>query len=207
MKTLYVSLAVLLGAAAPVALQAQNSTAAKLSVTPYAGYLSSGTILDGPLGTSLRTAGAPVYGAQLGVSLMPGVSLVGNLGYSSSKLEAGLPILGGISLTNSSIWMYDAGVQLGGSTAGGGKSISPFVQVGAGAMRYSIGGSLLSAKATNFAANAGVGADLRLSPQLSLRLMAKDYIGKFDIREAAFVDMDSPTSHNVALSAGVKLEF
>jgi hypothetical protein len=35
--------------------------------------------------------------------------------------------------------------------------------------------------------------------------MAKDYIGKFDAREATAVNVDTKTTHNWALSAGVRL--
>jgi hypothetical protein len=35
--------------------------------------------------------------------------------------------------------------------------------------------------------------------------MAKDYIGKFDAREATAVDLNTETTHNWTLSAGVRL--
>ncbi len=35
--------------------------------------------------------------------------------------------------------------------------------------------------------------------------MAKDYIGKFDAREAAAVNANTRTTHNWTLSAGVRL--
>ena len=35
--------------------------------------------------------------------------------------------------------------------------------------------------------------------------MVKDYIGKFDAREATSVNVDTKTTHNVAVSAGLRL--
>jgi hypothetical protein len=35
--------------------------------------------------------------------------------------------------------------------------------------------------------------------------MAKDYIGKFDVREATAVDVEAKTAHNWTVSAGVRL--
>jgi len=38
-----------------------------------------------------------------------------------------------------------------------------------------------------------------------LQLMAKDYIGKFDVKEATGINVDAKTTHNWALSAGLRL--
>jgi hypothetical protein len=65
----------------------------------------------------------------------------------------------------------------------------------------------LNRTASNLAFNAGVGADIPLSQNLGLRLFAKDYIGKFDVNEAAGIDYEAKTSHNIALNAGLKLQF
>ena len=126
--------------------------AERLQIAPYAGYMVYGNLIDGPLGTSLRTADAPLYGAQVGLVLTPGISLVGNLAYSSTSIEAGVPFIGGVELADSKIWMYDAGLQLGLSSA---SRTAPFVQVGAGAMRHTISVGPVTADATNFALNAG----------------------------------------------------
>jgi hypothetical protein len=47
--------------------------------------------------------------------------------------------------------------------------------------------------------------DVALAPRLGLQLMAKDYIGKFDAREATSIEVDTRTTHNWALSAGLRL--
>src|ERR1044071_1033159 len=41
-----------------------------LHVSPYAGVMVFGDYIKGPLGTSVSNAPAPVYGAQVGLSLM-----------------------------------------------------------------------------------------------------------------------------------------
>ena len=61
--------------------------------------------------------------------------------------------------------------------------------------------------ATNVAYNVGAGADVAIGPRLGLQLMAKDYIGKFDAREATAINVDTRTTHNWALSAGLRLGF
>jgi opacity protein-like surface antigen len=146
-----------------------------------------------------------MFGAQLGLSLTPNISLVGNLAHSSTSIEAGAPIIGGIELAKSKVWMYDAGLQLDlGDPA---SRTSPFVQLGGGAMRHSIDVGPVSTTATNFALTAGVGVDLAMAPNVAMRLMAKDYYGKFDFEEAALIDVGGDKTHNFALAAGLKIGF
>ncbi|MEO5588563.1 MAG: hypothetical protein ABIS03_03165, partial [Gemmatimonadaceae bacterium] len=101
----------------------------------------------------------------------------------------------------------DAGLQFSAPSFRGERTITPFVQVGAGGMRYDVQVAGINRTASNVAFNAGVGADIPLAQNLGLRLFAKDYIGKFDVNEAVGVDYDAKTSHNIALSAGLKLQF
>jgi hypothetical protein len=187
------------GAGAQLAPKAE-----RLQIAPYAGYMVFGNLIDGPLGTSLRTADAPLYGAQLGLVLTPGISLVGNVAHSSTSIEAGVPLLGGVELADSKVWIYDAGLQLGLSSA---SRTAPFVQVGAGAMRHSVSVGPVNTKATNFALNAGVGVDVQMGQNVAMRLMAKDYYGKFDFEEAALIDVGGERTHNFALTAGLKIGF
>jgi hypothetical protein len=205
--------ATVLAAAAPLAAQRSEAVAARAKVahvTPYVGYMRFGSFINGPLGTSVRNANGPVYGAQLGLKMTPNLALIGNVAYSSSNLEIGVPILGGIDVGESSLLLYDASVEYGipvSSGSAGGTSITPFVQAGAGAFTAKLSNSLVNVDATSFAANAGVGADVSFGPSLGLRVMAKDYFGKFDFKEVAGFDINNDWSHNVAFSAGLRLSF
>ena len=199
------------GAAALVGATAgaqQISRAPVAQVTPYAGVMIFGKMLEGPLGTSLGTGTAPMYGAQLGISLSPNIALIGNVARSSGDLNLGLPLVGGVDVGTNTAWVYDGGIQLGMPALQRGLlPIAPFLQVGAGAMHYTVSTGGLSTNATSLTGNVGVGADVSLAPNVALRLLAKDYIGKFDFKEATSLDVSGKTAHNFGLSAGITLAF
>jgi hypothetical protein len=44
-----------------------------------------------------------------------------------------------------------------------------------------------------------------LAPRFGLQFMVKDYIGRFDAQEATGLNVDTKTTHNFAVSAGVRL--
>ncbi len=185
---------------------AQKPTVARL--TPYVGYIQFGHFADGPVGTRIANQGTAIFGAELGLDVLPNVSLVGNVGYADSNIEVGLPIIGGFSIADSKVLLYDGAVQLRlPVTSSLGSGITPFVQAGAGAMRYEVRAGSLATKSTNFAANVGAGIDLQLSRNLGLRLMAKDYIGRFDLKEATGLNFSQDRTHNWAFTAGISLGF
>lgn len=192
-------------AAAPLAAQSATMNGKVLSVTPYAGYIKFGDYLQGPLGTSITNAGSAIYGGQVGLKLAPNVQLVGNLGYSKSDLQIGLPLLGGVSVGQSSLLLYDGGLEL--DVPSKGLPLTPFIQGGVGAIRYDIKQSFISTTATNLAGNVGVGADIPIGRTAAIRLMAKDYIGKFDFKDATSFGINGQTAHNVAFTGGLRLDF
>jgi hypothetical protein len=193
----------------PAAGQAQRAPASSLvQLAPYAGYMLFGGIFDGPLGTSLANANGAIYGAQVAVQLLPGLSIVGNVARADASLQVGIPFLGGYDIGESSVLLYDAGLQLGASLGDRTRlPLAPFVQAGIGGMRHDVRSGVLRTDATNLAFNAGVGADVALSRGLGLRVMAKDYMGRFDSEEATGLGAEAKFAHNWALSGGVALSF
>lgn len=189
-------------------LSAQDSARPLAEVTPYAGYLVTSSLLDGPRGTSLSSSSGPVYGLQLAVPLGASIAVVGNIASGTSDLRIGLPFVGGLSVGSTRTLLYDAGLQLGiPGAARGGRALMPFVQAGVGGVRYDVDVSVVRAKATSLAFNAGLGLDLALGRGFGIRLMAKDYIGKFDFQEATSFDLRGRTAHNWALTAGIRAGF
>ena len=203
--------ALALAAATPAMAQGRLDRAPAgptVELTPDAGYMMMGDVLKGPYGTDIGGSGGLVLGGQLALRLTPSIAVVGNVAHATSDLKLGVPILGGFGVGSMNVWMYDAGLQLGRPvTTASGMGISHFVQLGAGAMRHTVGASFVETTATNFAGNVGLGADIALGPNLGLRLLARDYIGRFDIEEATGIGTKADISHNVALSAGVSLAF
>jgi hypothetical protein len=75
-------------------------------------------------------------------------------------------------------------------------------------MRYDIHAvDVLNTTTTNFAANVGVGADIELAKGMAVRLLAKDYIGKFNFQDAVGIGGDGATAHNFGLTAGMRFDF
>jgi hypothetical protein len=183
-----------------------QASATRIEIAPYAGYMIFGDFVKGPLGTSLSNAGGALLGAQLGIALTPNVAIVGNAARASGDITLGLPFVDGITLGSSSAWMFDGALQLSLPLPGRAIAFTPFVQLGAGAMRHNVTVGL-STDATNFVGTIGAGADFGLTRAIALRLMAKDYIGRFDVREATTLDYQPDIAHNFGLSAGLKIAF
>lgn len=180
-----------------------------LEVTPYGGYMIFGNFIDGPLGTSLSSSASPVYGAQLGLALAPQLKLVGNIAHAAGDLKVGIPFLGGINAGTTSALVMDGGLQLSLPTPASRLAYVPFVQAGVGAMRWNVnlGSTSLQTTSTNLVGNLGAGIDVSLGQSMGLRFMAKDYIGKFDFKQATSLDVSGKTAHNWAITAGLRLGF
>jgi len=205
-RRLAVALVAVAASVVPTAsLSAQRPTVAR--ITPYVGYIMFGDFVDGPLGTSVSNESSALFGTALGLDLSPNVALVGNVAYTEGRLEARIPFVGGVSFADSKVLFFDAGLQFRLPTSSLGAGVVPFVEVGAGAIRYEMSLGPLTTDATNFAGNVGAGVDLRISRVVGMRVGVKDYIGKFDVREAITVNVDSKVSHNVGLTAGLNINF
>jgi hypothetical protein len=207
MRLFLVSLATAVGLGTAGHVAAQQASHRALELTPSAGYMFFGDYLQGPLGSSVRNANAPLYGAQLDLNLSRHIGLYGHVGYASSDLQIGLPILGGVSVASTDVILYDGGIELRAPMARRGAPIVPFVQAGAGAIRHEIENGILNVSATNTAFNGGIGVDVQFTPAIGLRLMAKDYIGKFDFGDVTGIDINARTAHNVGVSVGLKVGF
>jgi hypothetical protein len=196
-----------LAAAVPAAAQT-SSSASIVHISPYVGYMVFGNYLKGPLGTSLSNAPGVLYGTQVAMSLSPGLSLVGNVGYTSADMKVGLPFIGGLSVGQSTMLIYDGDLEYNlGSSRASGLPFAPFVQAGIGAIRYNISESVLQTEATNIAANVGIGADLTVGKGMALRVLAKDYIGKFNFQDAVGLGITGETAHNFGLTVGMRFDF
>lgn len=188
---------------------ATTDHASVVDVTPYAGYMHFGHYLDGPLNTSLRSANAPVLGAQAGIKLSQQASLVGNVAYGSANLEVGVPLLGGVSVGTAKNWVYDADLEYRMPSTGAAQTLVPFVQAGAGAITTRLEKSIINASSTSAAFNAGAGVDMSLGKGFGARVMVKDYYSRFDASNATagLVTVKGDWSHNIAGSVGVRLSF
>jgi hypothetical protein len=199
--------------AAPLAAQRApsrptSSHATVADVTPYAGYMTFQPYLDGPLGTNVRGAAAPVVGGQLSMAISQSLSLVGNVAYSRGDLEIGLPIIGGLDVGSRQSWLYDAGIEARMPAASGAASaISPFLQLGAGAITTQLGSAGVTTRSTNLAGTAGAGVDLSLGGNLGLRAMVKDYVARYQSEKVAGMSVKGDVGHNFAATVGLRLSF
>jgi hypothetical protein len=157
------------------------------SVTAYGGYMYMGHYVDGPLGTSASGADAGLLGAQLTLPLSPNFALVGNAAHANSALVFDVPTGGGPTIGNSEVWLFDGDIQLSAPFRGYGRHwVDPFLQVGAGAMRYETQNTAGSTSSTNFAFNVGGGLDYYMSRKVALRVLVKDYVGHWSAPGSAY---------------------
>jgi hypothetical protein len=202
------TLVVLLLMASPVSAQRSGSSSDErgpsLQLFPYAGYLVSGNFVSGPLGTSIGPAPAPIFGVQLGLPLGFGLALVGNGALSEGDIEAGVPVLGGVGFGQSTTWLYDGGLELSVPLRA---PTRLFLQGGVGGVHRELTVEGISTSASDLMVVGGAGLDLSLGSGAGIRLMARDYVGKFDFEEAVLFDVDGKTMHNIALSAGLRFSF
>jgi hypothetical protein len=175
------------------------------SITPYVGYMDMGRYVNGPLGTSASGADAGLVGAQVTLPLSPNVAVVGNLAHANSTLVFFVPD-GAATVGNSGVWLLDGDLQFSSPFRGaGGHWVEPFLQLGAGAMRYSTQNEIGDQSATNFAFNVGLGLDYALTRSIGIRVLGKDYIGHWSVTpDVPFQSTDRFTD-NYSISAGLKV--
>ncbi len=197
-STLAAAAAVVAAFTTPVAAQ----RIPRFEVAPAAGYLVPGDIARGPLRTALRTADAAMFSATAALRIAGPASLYAGAAFSDSDLEVGIPIIGGVALTTARMLVLDGGIQLRGSGAN-----APLVQLGVGSMRYRFATGPVDVTADNVVATAALGYDLALAPGFGIRLLAKDWVGRFDSSDAILIDAPGRTAHNIAFTAGLRFAF
>lgn len=216
MKKFIVSAALLVAAAAPLSAQQAGqpvtSGHGSFYVGPYAGYMMFGDLYKASNNVDYSNKNAGLYGAQAGFSLSPNFSILGNLAYSKTKFTLeNLP--GGTQNVSGDIgaWLYDANLQFRLPFQQRGSWIAPFVQAGAGAIRYSSDYNNFNSKSqTNVAFNGGIGADFQWNKGIGIRLLAKDYITSLKWSNDNTIGRDivkGQTAQNWAITAGLNFGF
>jgi len=179
----------------------------EFAVTPFGGYLVSQTFLSGPLNTKLSVQASPLYGVQASLPLAPGASLIGTVGYANGDLQAGIPIIGGISFGKSATTLMDASVELRLEKFSSNGRFIPVFELGGGAIHRSVTVAGITAKSTDFEVSGGIGADKPLARSLDLRLMAKDHWGSANFGSLAGIEAKTDDLHAVALTGGLRIAF
>jgi hypothetical protein len=208
MKRLIVGAFALAASAAPLA--AQSSKPAVFTISPYVGYMSFGDYFETSNNIEFSNENGALYGAQAQLDMGRFVSLYGNFGYTSTKwtFENYFGSGQALNLNDVGVWIYDGGLQLRMPISGDARSgISPFVQAGAGAVRYSSeSDDITSSSSTNAAFNFGGGIDWQVG-KLGIRLMAKDYVTSLDWKDFDNVELEDRKAHNWGFTAGFKIGF
>jgi len=179
---------------------------------PYVGYMIFGDLADLPDGSEYSNDNGISFGAQAGWSFTPNFTLLGNLGYNKSEFTIE-PAGGGSTAASGDVgvWLYDGNLQFRLPFAQDMGWIAPFVQLGAGAVKYTFDtDDFNSDGTTNVAFNFGLGGDFQFLERVGARIMVKDYITSLnwtDINEVDFSGGDDDTSHNWLISFGLNFGF
>ena len=219
MRKFIVGAALVAAAASPLSAQESVTGAGKpsvFSITPYVGYVFFGDFFEASNGAEYTIDNTGIFGAEATIDIGRSVSLVGNFGYAKSNFEFEFDGTGGgESRTGPDLgfFLYDGSLRLRLPMTMGMSTLSPYVQAGVGAMRYTPdtddfnGGNAT----TNVAYNVGVGATFKVMG-IGLRGEVKDYITSLDFKNATnsndFQDLqDATLAHNWAVSLGLTFAF
>jgi hypothetical protein len=179
-----------------------------LQVSPYAGWMFFGDYFKTRNDVSFSHENRPIYGAELALSFSRNVALVGNFGYSKTHwtFKNYFGPNDDLNLSSVGVWVYDGALRLQfPSVSSSGSSFIPFIQAGAGAIRYTADANDIRHGNTNFAFNAALGADFQVNRSIGIRLMAKDYITSLSWKDASSVSLEGNVGSRTANSIGVTL--
>jgi hypothetical protein len=189
----------------PLAAQ-QSSSGQAVRIGPTAGYLTFGTYFTGPGGLRFSNDNAAAFGGELEFPVWRDLSVVGNVLHATSDWSfQEVPLIGSITIGGASLWFFDAGLRLHfplGST----RTVLPFVEAGAGAIRYAVNNPLLEGQATNLAFIGGIGLTTRIGERFGLQARVKDYFASFrSVDDAAALGVDGKRAHTIGFLVGVSV--
>ena len=184
----------------------QSSTVQAVRIGPTAGYLTFGTYFTGPGGLRFSNDNAAAFGGELEFPVWRDLSVVGNVLHATSDWSfEEVPLIGSVTIGGASLWFFDAGLRLH-FPLGSSRTVLPFVEAGAGAIRYAVSNPLLEGQATNFALVGGLGVTTRIGERLGLEARVKDYYASFrSVDEAAALGVSGRRAHTVGFLVGVTL--
>jgi hypothetical protein len=189
----------------PAAAQQPRSVQA-LRIGPTAGYLTFGTYFTGPGGLRFSNDNAAAFGGGLEFPVWRDLSVVGNVLHATSDWSfQEVPLIGSLTLGGASLWFFDAGLRLH-FPLGRTRTVLPFVEAGAGAIRYAVNNPLLEGQATNVAFVGGLGVTTRIGERLGVEARVKDYFASFkSVDEAAAFGVNGRRAHTVGFLVGISI--
>ncbi len=198
---------VFLLAVSPIAAQetpSHQSQHVRFGVT--AGYLTYGSYFTGPAGLRFSNDNGIGYGGEVDVKVWRNLSVVGNVLHATSDWSfQEVPLIGTISIGGARLWFFDAGLRLH-FPIGSARAIMPFLEAGAGAIRYEVNNPLLVGSATNVAVIGGVGLLAKLGNRFAFQMRVKDHAASFrSVDEAAAFGVRGRWAHTVGFLVGVSL--
>jgi hypothetical protein len=132
--------------------------------------------------------------------------VIGNVLHATSDWSfQEVPLIGSLTIGGASLWFFDAGLRLHfplGTT----RTVMPFVEAGAGAIRYAVNNPLLEGQATNLAFVGGLGVTTRIGERLGVEARVKDYYASFkSVDEAASLGVEGRRAHTVGFLVAVNI--
>jgi Outer membrane protein beta-barrel domain len=188
------------------ALAQESGSVQAMRIGPTAGYLTFGTYFTGPGGLRFSNDNAAAFGGGLEFPVWRDLSVIGNVLHATSDWSfQEVPLIGSLTLGGASLWFFDAGLRLH-FPLGSKRTVLPFVEAGAGAIRYAVNNPLLEGQATNLAFVGGLGVTTRIGERLGVEARVKDYFASFkSVDDAAALGVNGRRAHTVGFLVGVHI--
>ncbi len=198
-------LTVLALAGLPLVAQ-QSPSVQAIRIGPTAGYLTFGPYFTGPGGLQFSNDNSAAFGGGLEFPVWRDLSVVGNVLHATSDWSfQEVPLIGSLTIGGASLWFFDAGLRLH-FPLGSARTVLPFVEAGAGAIRYAVNNSLLEGQATNLALVGGLGITTRIGERLGVEARVKDYFASFkSVDDAAALGVTGRRAHTVGFLVGLTI--